>query len=187
MEIQGWRWLLFARSFWGKLFFSFFCVGVSLDAYAATKKMVSPKIRVRLQKKLKSVVLSGQNLKRRSYAKNKWQVFRGRKKFRFYCTRLRRKVQKPIRLASLRATGGLISVGQNIYGGVLHIMANPKSNSCDLVQEMRLEDYLPSVLSKEMNRKWPQEALKAQAVAARSYAFYKKISTRKGRFYHLEK
>jgi stage II sporulation protein D len=36
-----------------------------------------------------------------------------------------------------------------------------------------MESYISSLLTKEMNSKWPLEALKAQAVAARSYALHK--------------
>ncbi|MDU4697613.1 MAG: SpoIID/LytB domain-containing protein [Paenibacillus sp.] len=41
-----------------------------------------------------------------------------------------------------------------------------------LVNELPLEQYLYSVVAGEVPSSWPQEALKAQAVAARSYALY---------------
>lgn len=41
-----------------------------------------------------------------------------------------------------------------------------------LVNEVPLEQYLYSVLGAEMSSSWPQESLKAQAVAARSFALY---------------
>lgn len=41
-----------------------------------------------------------------------------------------------------------------------------------VVNEVQLEQYLYSVVAAEMSSSWPQEALKAQAVAARSYALY---------------
>jgi len=40
-----------------------------------------------------------------------------------------------------------------------------------IVREMDLEAYVPGVVKAEMPTFWPIEALKAQAVAARSYAF----------------
>lgn len=40
------------------------------------------------------------------------------------------------------------------------------------IAEMALEDYLPGVLAAEMPADFPAEALKAQAVAARTYALY---------------
>ncbi len=43
------------------------------------------------------------------------------------------------------------------------------------VKELRLEDYVAGVVSGEMPSSFPAEALKAQAVAARSYALTRKI------------
>ncbi len=42
------------------------------------------------------------------------------------------------------------------------------------VREMTLENYLPGVLAAEIPASFPDEALKAQAVAARTYVMYKK-------------
>lgn len=42
------------------------------------------------------------------------------------------------------------------------------------VRELTLAEYLPCVLTAEMPAEFPEEALKAQAVAARTYAVYKK-------------
>jgi stage II sporulation protein D len=43
------------------------------------------------------------------------------------------------------------------------------------IRELRLEDYVAGVVSGEMPASFPAEALKAQAVAARSYALTRKI------------
>lgn len=40
------------------------------------------------------------------------------------------------------------------------------------IEKMNLEDYVKGVVPSEMSYKWPVEALKAQAVAARTYAMY---------------
>ncbi len=50
----------------------------------------------------------------------------------------------------------------------------PVRAGADLVATMDIESYLKGVLPSEMPAKWPLESLKAQAVAARSYALYKK-------------
>ncbi len=42
------------------------------------------------------------------------------------------------------------------------------------INELSLEDYLPGVMGSEMSSQWPPEALKAQAVAARTYAVFQK-------------
>lgn len=43
-----------------------------------------------------------------------------------------------------------------------------------LINELPLEDYVESVVSSEVGTNWEMEALKAQAVIARTYAVYKK-------------
>jgi stage II sporulation protein D len=48
-------------------------------------------------------------------------------------------------------------------------------NGAGAVVELRLEDYVGGVVSGEMPSSFPPEALKAQAVAARSYALTRKI------------
>ena len=54
-----------------------------------------------------------------------------------------------------------------------------------VVAEMNLEHYLKGVVASEMPASWPFEALKAQAVASRSYALGV-IQQRKSKFFHLE-
>ena len=41
-----------------------------------------------------------------------------------------------------------------------------------------MESYISSLLPKEMHGRWPLEALKAQAIAARTYALVKKRRNR---------
>ena len=45
-----------------------------------------------------------------------------------------------------------------------------------IVNHVSLEDYLRGVLSKEVPDYWPEEALKAVAIAARTYALYQRFS-----------
>ncbi len=54
------------------------------------------------------------------------------------------------------------------YPGKLEIISREEGYL--IINEVSLEEYLPRVLSSEMNRSFPKEALKAQAVSARSYA-----------------
>ncbi len=54
------------------------------------------------------------------------------------------------------------------------------------VLKVPMETYLAGVIGNEMSRRWPVEALKAQAVAARSYALYRmKEARREGRKFDL--
>src|SRR5208283_2123679 len=55
-----------------------------------------------------------------------------------------------------------------------------------IIDEISLEDYVKGVVAAEVGSKWESEALKAQAVAARTYALYQRLNnvTSKMR-YHL--
>jgi len=66
---------------------------------------------------------------------------------------------------------GLVSVGGVRYRGTL-TAANVPGEGLVVVNELPVEDYLLGVVPKEMPSDWPMEALKAQAVAARSYALW---------------
>lgn len=50
------------------------------------------------------------------------------------------------------------------------------------LREIPLERYIAGVLEKEVRGNWPLEALKAQAVAARTYALYRKTKPRDAQF-----
>ena len=56
---------------------------------------------------------------------------------------------------------------KNTYTGKLYLI--PSGTTFSVVEHTDLEDYLLGVLPYEMNYNWPLEALKAQAVAARTY------------------
>ncbi len=66
---------------------------------------------------------------------------------------------------------GVVWIGDRWYRGRTELV--PTNGGLTAVNYVNLEDYLYSVLGSEMFPTWPLEALKAQAVAARSYAIYK--------------
>lgn len=57
-----------------------------------------------------------------------------------------------------------------ILAGLPEVHLDPASRKAQLVERIAMDRYLPGVLTKEMSPKWPVEALKAQAIVARSYA-----------------
>lgn len=67
---------------------------------------------------------------------------------------------------------GYIFINDAWYRGRVLVM--PSGGKVTAVNWVDLEAYLYSVLGAEMPASWPQEALKAQAVAARSYALYRR-------------
>ncbi len=58
--------------------------------------------------------------------------------------------------------------GKRRYGGELNLSRNVRS--IQVVNIVNVEKYLKSVVGSEMPKSWPIEALRAQAVAARTYA-----------------
>lgn len=66
------------------------------------------------------------------------------------------------------ASGGFISAKNKWYRGYL-IIQN-KNQKLTLINDVDLEDYIKGVVPSEMPSGWELEALKAQAIAARSYA-----------------
>ena len=67
---------------------------------------------------------------------------------------------------------GVVWIGDRWYRG--RTVITPTSGGLTAINYVDLESYLYSVLGGEMNGNWPQEALKAQAVAARSYALFRR-------------
>ncbi|GGA40945.1 SpoIID/LytB domain-containing protein [Okeania sp. KiyG1] len=67
---------------------------------------------------------------------------------------------------------GYVWIGDRWYRGRTHII--PSKSGITAINYVDIEQYLYSVIGAEMNGNWPQEALKAQAVAARSYALNKR-------------
>jgi stage II sporulation protein D len=76
--------------------------------------------------------------------------------------------------------GGYIWIGDRWYRGTVRIM--PEGKKLLAVNHVDLEQYLYSVLGAEMSTTFPAEALKAQAVAARTYALYRRQSAQKKLF-----
>jgi len=64
-----------------------------------------------------------------------------------------------------------IWVGDKRYSGIINVTI--KDNQIYVVNELGIEKYLNSVVGAEMPHKWPLEALKAQAIASRTYALKK--------------
>ncbi len=135
----------------------------------------SPRVRVLVQKSRKDVSISGLDLNRKFHLSNRTTRFEGRKKIKFKCAQLSKaEFNRPVLLASLGSSAGLLTLDNDEkFNGLLHVVSSKSSDSCDIVHETDMDTYIASLLAKEMNSTWPVEALKAQAVAARSYALNK--------------
>ena len=75
-----------------------------------------------------------------------------------------------LRLASDRP----IRLNGREYMGRLDVLRNG-DGALVVVNDLPLEDYVVGVLRAESNERWPQEALRAQAIASRTYAAYHRV------------
>ncbi|WP_460596729.1 SpoIID/LytB domain-containing protein [Geomonas sp. Red276] len=76
-----------------------------------------------------------------------------------------------------------IDVNGKGYRGIVEVTSGDRGLL--VVNELPIEDYLIGLINCEISSSWPLEAVKAQAVIARSYAVYQK-NTRRGAPYQLE-
>jgi stage II sporulation protein D len=71
---------------------------------------------------------------------------------------------------------GFVWIGDKWYRG--KVMVTLENGKLTAVNYVDLENYLYSVVGSEMPTSWPAAALQSQAVAARSYALYKRSKSR---------
>jgi len=154
-----------------------------------------PSVKVLIAKSLKNIVVEGTDIKKTIHLQKKSLQYQGRKTISFDCNPKNAKARfnnSTLLVASLSSPTGIISWGKQKYQGELQLLLNSSKESCDLVNNISMEDYITTLLAKEMNGTWPVEALKAQAVAARTYA-YDRLKSSGGvriesheKLYHLE-
>jgi stage II sporulation protein D len=78
---------------------------------------------------------------------------------------------------------GFVYIGDRWFRG--RTLVIPTQKGLTAVNWIDLEEYLYSVIGGEMDSSWPLEALKAQAIAARTYALYKRQQQRNNPIYDL--
>lgn len=78
-------------------------------------------------------------------------------------------IGKNLQLQNIIKNNGINIENKGIYRGILEISTYGK-DSLSIVNIIDIEDYLRGVIPLEMSSSWPIESLKAQAVAARSFA-----------------
>ncbi len=76
-------------------------------------------------------------------------------------------------IKALKPTNGIYSVnlGTRSYRGRIEIGRYNDSSTLTAINILNIESYLLGVVTCEMDHTWPKEALKAQAVCSRSFAF----------------
>lgn len=78
---------------------------------------------------------------------------------------------------------GFVYIGDRWFRG--RTLVIPTGTGITAVNWIDLEEYLYSVIGGEMDSRWPDEALKAQAIAARTYALYERERQRRNPVYDL--
>ncbi|MEM9161694.1 MAG: SpoIID/LytB domain-containing protein [Cyanobacteria bacterium P01_F01_bin.4] len=84
----------------------------------------------------------------------------------------------------VQADNGYVAVGDRWYRGRVLLLV--RENGLYAINYVMLNEYLYSVVGAEMSASWPIESLKAQAVAARSYALVHNVRHGSRRDYDLD-
>jgi stage II sporulation protein D len=71
-----------------------------------------------------------------------------------------------------------VRVEGRLYLGRVTLELDPKKGTLVVINRLPMETYLLGLVGAEMNPDWPLEALKAQAVAARTYALQRRMMMR---------
>ncbi len=71
----------------------------------------------------------------------------------------------------IEAKPALYYIGRDKFRGRLHVYVD-EADSLLVVDELDIEDYLAGLINSEISSNWPIEAVKAQAIAARTYALH---------------
>src|SRR5215218_2275723 len=85
-------------------------------------------------------------------------------------TKKGRLVAKCGALMSAAGSPAVNVIGKGTYRGALEVRSSSVPGTVNAINAVDLDDYVRGVISKESPASWPIEALKAQAVAARSFA-----------------
>ncbi|MBE9502916.1 MAG: SpoIID/LytB domain-containing protein [Proteobacteria bacterium] len=140
-----------------------------------------PKVNVAILKGSKDVEISGSNLRlvtnrgAKTVGENKLLIINDTRGYR-----LGRKIYPA---SSIGLQGRDIKVNGRGYAG--EIILIKENGTLTVINKIDMETYLYGVINNEISSAWPMEAVKAQAVAARTYAFYK-LNSKLDKPYFLE-
>jgi len=136
----------------------------------------SPEIRLLLDEKLSRVVVSGGALLVEKWDKQSWQPVINRvRQVGFSAVGGGVKLDGAGVMASvfkIKPHKGMLRFAGRPWRGYLTVLIN--AGRLTVISHMPLESYLVGVVNGEVDSSWPMEAVKAQVVAARSYALYQR-------------
>lgn len=141
---------------------------------------VEPQIRVAILAGLQNIAITGEKI---NLKVNKKEIFRSKGSLLVdYKTGGFVVGKETYYSDKLIIYGRHLRVGGRAYRGSLTIIH--ENSSLTLINNLGLEAYLFGLINLEISSAWPMEAVKSQAVAARSYA-YQKIRSNEMNRYHL--
>ncbi len=121
---------------------------------------------------LMNIIEQGQGLQKCTIAASDGGIILGNKRYN----------NSELRITSQQDGG--IELNNVRYRGEIRILQQ-FNNKFSVIEEINLEDFIAGVLGSEMPPSWNEDALRAQAVTARTYAMYKK-KMRRDDVYHLD-
>lgn len=148
--------------------------------YTLYGKSPSQYVRVLLKRDVQEVEIMGVDLLQREWNQERPHYQDGLGKINYACQSHPQRNKKV--LARFYSKTGVLRYQEQNYVGLLRLVQNDRR--CDLINVLAFERYIAQVIAREMHPDWPLEALKAQAVAARSYAF--DAMQKKKKHYDLE-
>ena len=158
-----------------------FCVFQNQSLSAAREPLIrvliskNRNLRIRSDKSIPLIIkgqkfsnkkIKGLTLKKES---NRTTIFFDKNKQKIY------DLKNKAKIVVKSSDGRGIWVGQKRYSGILNLFVF--DSEILVINTLGIEKYLSSVVGSEMPAKWPLEALKAQAIASRTYAFKQKGNT----------
>lgn len=171
----------------------FLTIVTSALAHAGVKPSSDVKIRVRVVEAAPKVMVRGfdlkiyQGLTDRKLASSpdrvsEWELRCGKGRVRAEARKPERGIH-PIELKApltFEAQAGFLNLQGRPYRELIHVYS--VGNDCEVVNEVSLEKYLDGLVNAEFSAKWKEEAIAAQVVAARTYAYYQIQGSRRRHF-----
>ena len=164
------------------LLFSFFLISTiySKPHSNMTSSTKASTIRLLVLKTKNPVIISGESLSFNAQTKTHSKIKCIYKLSSWVCQGMKLESQKKY---AIKALAGFTKINNKIFEG--HFTLVPKKNHLLVINNLPLEKYVRGVVAAEMPQSFHEQALKAQSIAARTYALFQK-KRNSHRIYDLE-
>ena len=175
-QLNAFLWLNFKNNFLLFLIFSFF----TLNLYAYDQKMPdSTIVRIKVFSALKSINLGSTSPYVITLVSSNKLIKQG---FFLATTKIEKEAFKGFKIGDeyyqdnallVSTNAGVVFVNDRRFRGEIKIIWNEVDKGFDIINNVSVHDYLKGVLCLEISPGWHIEAIKAQAIVARTYAYNK--------------